>query len=432
MEEHEKIEIRSEEVQEILGTPPRWIVRWGTTFVVLGVLLLIYFSYLIKYPDVVTVPMTITTSIEPVEVVAKRSGHLSRLLVRENSAVDFGDIMVVIQNPAYLEDVLLLDSLSVEMQLFSIQDFLTFEPPEGLELGELQSNYSRFIQLFKDFTNVVTSRYDQQRKNTLDLEIQSIKRSIKELEKKYEKAHNEYLIRDDQVRVAQQLLAQKVESRKALEDAVARRAALDRQKQEIRAEISDKRVTIARIESQKLNITVEFDENQKNKFVTLQQHINQLKSDIEEWKRNYLLVSPIEGTVSFVAEYRSEKQFINQDDVVLSIVPKEGDRLIGKSFLPTSGLGKVTIGDDVIIRVEGYPYEEWGVVRGRLETKGRIPNRQREYPITVELPHGLLTSFNKTLHFDQQMQGIAEIISEDRRFIERIFDQVRALFKKYD
>ncbi|MEL6636822.1 MAG: HlyD family efflux transporter periplasmic adaptor subunit [Bacteroidota bacterium] len=431
MEEHEKIELRSDEVQEILGTPPRWIVRWGTTFVVIGVLLLGYFSYLIKYPDVVTVPMTITTSIEPVAVVAEKSGHLARVFVDENSVVGYGEIMGVIQNQADLEDVLLLDSLAVEMQLFDIQDFLDFEPPGGLQLGGLQINYSRFVQLFKDFTNIVSSRYDIQRKDKLDLEIRSINSSIRELEKKLQKAGNEYRIRDNQVRVIQQLFSDGTESRSTLEDAVARRAVVDRQMQEIRTEISDKRVSISRIESQKTNISLDWDENQKNKFVELQQHINKMKAEVDKWKRENLLIAPMEGTVSLVADYRSEKQFVNEGSIVMSVIPIDGDELIGKSFLPTRGLGKVEIGNKVIIRVEGYPYEEYGVVRGVLESKGRIPNEAREYPIRVELPDGLLTSFNEELNFDQKMTGIAEIISEDRRFIQRIFDQFYALFNKY-
>ncbi len=431
MEEHEKIELRSDEVQEILGTPPRWIVRWGTTFVIIGVLLLGYFSYLIKYPDVVTVPMTITTSIEPVEVVAAKSGHLADVFVDENSVVAYGEIMAVIQNQASLDNVLHLDSLAVEMQLYSIQDFVDFTPPTDLQLGSLQIDYSRFFQLFKDFTNIVSSRYDIQRKNQLDREIQSINRSIAELEKKLDKAGNEYRIRDDQVRVIQKLLSEKAESRKTLEDAVARRASVDRQMQEIRTQISDKRVSISRIESQKTNIALDWDESQKKKFVDLQQHINKMKANVDKWKRENLLTAPMDGTVSLVEDYRSEKQFVNQGSIVMSVIPIDGDELIGKSFLPTRGLGKVEIGNKVIIRVEGYPYEEWGVVRGLLESKGRIPNEKREYPIRVELPEGLTTSFHKELRFDQKMSGIAEIISEDRRFIQRIFDQFRALFKKY-
>lgn len=36
-----KIEIRSEEIQEILGKPPQWLVRWGVSIMFITVSILI-------------------------------------------------------------------------------------------------------------------------------------------------------------------------------------------------------------------------------------------------------------------------------------------------------------------------------------------------------------------------------------------------------
>ena len=58
MEEFEKIQLRSDDVQEILGTPPSWIVRWGSTFIFLGVILLGVVSYIVKYPDIIVILAT--------------------------------------------------------------------------------------------------------------------------------------------------------------------------------------------------------------------------------------------------------------------------------------------------------------------------------------------------------------------------------------
>ena len=69
MEDYERIELRSEEVQEILGTPPSWLVRWGT-LVIVGVLASLgVLSYVVKYPDVIMADAMITTSAPPTSVV---------------------------------------------------------------------------------------------------------------------------------------------------------------------------------------------------------------------------------------------------------------------------------------------------------------------------------------------------------------------------
>ena len=48
------IELRSEEVQEVMGQIPAWIVRWGITLLFLVVVALLVGSCFFKYPDVIT------------------------------------------------------------------------------------------------------------------------------------------------------------------------------------------------------------------------------------------------------------------------------------------------------------------------------------------------------------------------------------------
>ena len=95
MEEHEKIELRSEEVQEILGTPPGSIVRWGTTVAFLSVTLMALVSYWIKYPDKVRAPITLTTSSPPFNLIATTNGYISELKVGHKEDVKQGQILVV-------------------------------------------------------------------------------------------------------------------------------------------------------------------------------------------------------------------------------------------------------------------------------------------------------------------------------------------------
>ena len=47
--ESEKIEIRSDEVQDILGMVPSWIVRWGTVVILVTVLAILTGSWFFNY-----------------------------------------------------------------------------------------------------------------------------------------------------------------------------------------------------------------------------------------------------------------------------------------------------------------------------------------------------------------------------------------------
>ena len=60
MKNNKDIELRSEEVQEVMGQVPAWIVRWGITLLFLVVVALLVGSCFFKYPDVITADMTLT------------------------------------------------------------------------------------------------------------------------------------------------------------------------------------------------------------------------------------------------------------------------------------------------------------------------------------------------------------------------------------
>ena len=64
-------EILSGEVQEIMGNPPRWIIRWGISLIFTLFLIFLAGSYVFQYPDIITAPVVITTENPPVAVVAK-------------------------------------------------------------------------------------------------------------------------------------------------------------------------------------------------------------------------------------------------------------------------------------------------------------------------------------------------------------------------
>ena len=71
METGKKIELRSEEVQEVMGQIPAWIVRWGITLLFVVVLALLVGSYFFIYPDVIETEMTLTSREPVVKFVGK-------------------------------------------------------------------------------------------------------------------------------------------------------------------------------------------------------------------------------------------------------------------------------------------------------------------------------------------------------------------------
>lgn len=69
---YKEIELRSEEVQEVMNRVPAWILRSGITVLFVIVVALVAGSYWFKYPDVIAAEVTVSTQDPPAYVVAEQ------------------------------------------------------------------------------------------------------------------------------------------------------------------------------------------------------------------------------------------------------------------------------------------------------------------------------------------------------------------------
>jgi len=63
----DQINIRNEEIDEILGKTPNKIIRWGVTVIFLIIIVLLTGSWFFKYPDFITSTIEITTLSPPAD-----------------------------------------------------------------------------------------------------------------------------------------------------------------------------------------------------------------------------------------------------------------------------------------------------------------------------------------------------------------------------
>ena len=153
MEKKNDIELRSEEVQEVMGEIPSWIIRWGITLLTAVVLTLVIGSCFFRYPDVISTRMTLTSHEPVAQLVARSSGKISRLYVADGEPVYREQLLVVLENPAKTDDVLLLER---ELHAYAgLPDSLTERllPLKELALGDIRSTYSTLLSDLHAYRN---------------------------------------------------------------------------------------------------------------------------------------------------------------------------------------------------------------------------------------------------------------------------------------
>jgi multidrug resistance efflux pump len=434
MEEYEKIELRSDDVQEILGTPPSWILRWGITFIFMGVILLGVVSWIVKYPDIIHAPVRITTNVPPVPVVARTTGYLAKLLVKEGDTVKQGDLLVVMQNPAKYEDVFRLESQLTVLDSMNANVLRHFEPESNLIIGDLQLNYSSFIQILKEFQFKQESGYTKQSTAQIEQQIKNTQKQ-KQLEiERLASAQNNVELSKQAFLRKQTLYSQNVISRDQLEEGKKEVFSYEQSIKTIRTSIEEMDGRVLLLQKNIMELEQNTQTTNSSQFNNLVESVNQLKTAIAKWKQTYLLTAPNDGKISFFNNYWSENQDIKEGAEVMAVLPQndtKGSDMIGIIELQMAGSGKVIEGQRVVIKFDSYPYQEFGVVEGRVLQKALLPKNDKAISVRISLPQGLNTSYHKTLKFEQQMQGYGEIITEEKRFIERMFDKLISVFKNH-
>lgn len=429
MADFENIELRSDEVQEILGTPPRMLIRWGTTVLLLGLIALVFVAWYVKYPDVISAPMVLTSNVPPVEVIARTEGHIAQFNVEDKSQVNSGTILLVLQSTANYKDVMTLEKSVLKMQHMADDSLKVIRAPQGLELGELQAEFSIFNQNLEivQFGKIQKSAAINTNKQSIKDQIEQLYSSIEIDKKNITRTKNQLSIAKGFLEKQGDLLSLGAISKLDYDREQQKVAAIEHQIELLDEGIIRKKNEI--IGLQKSINETNFSEIQDNSTATihLRESINTLRTSIDKWKQTYLLTAPVSGLVSLNSTFFGQQQFVKQGDVVVTIVPQNKDSIIGRVTLPVKGSGKVKAKQRVILHLDSYPDYEFGTITGEVVSKSLIP-KNNEYIIQISLPKGdsLHTNYKRTIPFEQQLTGRAEIITDDKRFLERIWEQVFA------
>ncbi len=424
------IELRSEEFQEILGEIPSWILRWGITLAAIIIILIFVGSAFFKYPDIITAKMTLTGEIPAAGIVSKTSGKIQEIYVVDKQNVKKNDYLALIENSANVDDILYLkkyiDSLSL------VLDSVPFLPKnEDINLGDIQNSYATFcltmteyIQFKElnyyinkiDYTKDRINRYQKYYKNVLEqYKLVQIQTDIFRTQYRRDSLLNANGVLSDEER--ENTYNSFIQGKLSYE---SMKTTLDNIKNEI-----------AEMHELLLDTEYQYFDKKRDLENKVKTGILQLLNDIQTWEMNYVLVAPIDGNITFT-KYWVENQNVISGDEVFNIVPNEKGKLIGKAYLPIDRSGKVKIGQRVNISFNNFPDKEFGIVRGIIHNISLVPTKKGEinqYILEINLVNGLKTTYGKTLPFLLEMEGEADIVTDDLSLLERFFLPLKKLIK---
>ncbi len=424
-EQQDDLKIYSEEVRDVLSHPPKSIFIWGNTILFAFFIILIAFTWVIKYPEFVPAPILVTSENPPEKLEARTNSKIEKILIENNTIVKKDEILMVLESSANYQDVLKLKTLVDSLDTSQMSSFPLAQSSK-LKLGELQGEFNTFAKALQDqrlFSQLQPYAPEDLAANQ---SISEYKSRVSILKQQMQLENAKFALSKKNYERSQSLFAQGVISKMEVESEKIQFLQAEQNLKNIQISLSQLNEGISNLQKTKSGASINTQKDTTNYSSQTLQLLEQLRKSLKQWEQTYLVRSSTNGVVSF-QQFWGENQFVKVGDALVSILPTNKERVVGRMFIPSTNSGKVIPGLKVLIKLDNYQYQEYGMVEGKVQNVSLSPDKDGNYYVDVLLTNGLKTSYNKELPFDKELKGNAEIVTQDLRLIERFFYQMRKL-----
>lgn len=414
------------DVEEVIGNIPGSVLRNALTCIFLILVSLIVGAWLFKMPEVVSGKILLTTSNAPTPLVSKVSGRIASLYAKDGEEIGEDQLIAVLESSTDFEHLIALEHTLDSLTGNWVPEVQKLRLPENVMLGDLQNSYFIFYRLYANFHFFVTDKSIQDKLLLHRKMFRLKKEEVAELERQNDIRHNRFSISHKIFKRDSILFVQGVESSKVYDLAFQNFLIEKENYMNFFNTIRTLQANILQIEQ----TIQELESSQSEKNIAMQndlvEKLHVLKSQIRIFKEKYFVIAPTAGILTFT-KYWSENQFVMQGERIATLVPKNPIQIKGRLTLSAAAIGKVEVGHKVNIKLAGFPYMRYGIIEGIVSSISLVPGEDG-YIAEVQLKYGMTSKYEDELRFVHEMDGLAEILVEDTRLLERLLNPLRSFF----
>lgn len=219
-----------------------------------------------------------------------------------------------------------------------------------------------------------------------------------------------------------------------------RQAAIGKHQGELTVQLAEvKRLQAEALQKQALARQTRLEKEQKIQQLAIE--IAQLQSKIAETQtlltsaktklKQKSLYAPVDGTVSFL-KVSHAGEVVEPGQTLAEIAPHHAP-LVLMANLPNQEAGFVKTGMPVQIKFDAYPYQNYGVIAGKIAaiSPDAKPNEKfgPSYRVEIELDRDFVTANRQQWKLKAGQTASAEIVVRQRRVAEILLDPLKQLQK---
>lgn len=420
---------KEEALNDILQEDQGQFWRFSILIFCFILLSLMTLSWFITYPDILSANITITNNNNPGLLVSKSEGLLEYL--NKNKQVETDEMIAIIKSSINYKEAFELKEDIKKLKDLDVSKYSEKHFEEYSNLGSIQTTYNNFTNLLLEYDREIEGGpfYNKQRFLRKELGLQKerlalLNNKLQLLDSKLE-IETEKLQRDTSLYSQNVITKVDVERTKSsLINEKVNKSEGELQVIEYQTRINNLEKTLAQNKLERKDILFDLESR-------LLSAITSIEVQLKDWEELSVIRAPKSGELSFVREL-NENDFINRNEEFAFIIPSENKSNYGIALVPARNYGKLELGQKVIIKLENLNYKEFGVLIGKIKEMSSIPNKGF-YTVRVEFDDKeLVTNQGFKLEHQVVYLGIAEIITEDLRLLERFLYQLKPVFRSID
>jgi len=393
------------------------MIRWGSTPFGVIFIVLIIFTWFIKYPDTIIGDFTLSTSNPPIQIINRLDGSIKTIHFQEGEYVKKGEKIVAIENVLAPNGVLFLSQFLTDVKTSLSNKHFEFQNlTSNNSLGEIQTAYNELLNNLKDFNSLMNNQYYLIEANALQNKIEQNKQLILNTRNKVDISKESLEIAKERFQINQQLYQSKVLTKMEFLDNKEKLNSNKKAFEDINTLLIERKIALDGLQNQYDKLVFDRQEQKRKTRESIENKIRTIENHVAIWSKGNILKAPFDGVVSY-SKPLYPNMFVPSNEPLFIIIPQSEDY---KGYISVShkGMGKIKVGNKVFIRFHNYPHKEFGQVVGVIDY---IPNIafNNSFNISVKLSDGLTTTYNRKIVFTPEMQGEAEIITKDIRLAER-------------
>jgi hypothetical protein len=384
-------------------------------------------SHYIAYPDKVSADGVMTAGDPPILHHNIANGVLDTLFYADAQIVSKQEPIAYIQNPANREDVSTLKSLlGVLDSLVLTAIYNSKVLPDTLELGSLQADYARLTLLYQEYGQACANEVAAIQSKAIYQEIRHLNQLRTVYQKDRELQHQELELSQIDHNRQRTLWQEGVIS--TLEYERARSALIQAEKiyNNTQQSIIQNTQRVDQLQQDLNRIQEERTQLLAGYRHRLREQIQHLLGQIVLWEQQYYLYAQADGLLNWYPEV-AQGRFIRSGDPLFTIVQSHREEKFVRIYVPTQEMRSIANGTRAILKFHAYPYKQWGVVESRVRQISAVPIKDQEnrlvYEVQIALPEALMTTYGRQIKYKAQDGVWADLITEDRSILTRVFDQ---------